>query len=125
MTPLPGTRQTAQLQAEGRIFTKNWSLYDGHHVVFWPKNMTPFELQDAVLRAQRRFFTARKLVAFKYDTPMVRMHQLQGYLITRAWEHVPENRAFLRELKKFSETHRPPVSPDSGFLQSRRETLSR
>jgi len=39
--------------------------------------------------------------------------------MTRAWEHVPENRAFLRELKKFSETHHPPVTPDGGFLQSK------
>ena len=57
LTPLPGTRQTAQFEAEGRIFTKNWSLYDGHHVVFWPKQMTPYELQDAVLDAHKRFYT--------------------------------------------------------------------
>jgi radical SAM superfamily enzyme YgiQ (UPF0313 family) len=119
LTPLPGTRQTAQLKAEGRIFTENWSLYDGHHVVFWPKNMTPYELQDAVLRAQRRFYTARKMVSLDYKTPMFRKHQVQGYLMTRAWEHVRENRSFLRELKEFSETHRPPVAPGSGFLQSK------
>jgi radical SAM superfamily enzyme YgiQ (UPF0313 family) len=125
LTPLPGTRQTAQLEAEGRIFTKNWSLYDGHHVVFWPKNMTPYELQEAVLQAQRRFYPGRKMVAFKYNTPIFRKHQIQGYLITRAWEHVPENRAFLRELKEFSETHHPPLTPDSGFLQSKKGTTGR
>jgi anaerobic magnesium-protoporphyrin IX monomethyl ester cyclase len=122
LTPLPGTRQTAQLRAEGRIFTENWSLYDGHHVVFWPKNMTPYELQEAVLQAQRRFYTVRKIVAPSYKTPMFRHHQVQGYLISRAWEHVPENRDFLRELRAFSKTHRPPVWPDSGFLQAKRET---
>jgi radical SAM superfamily enzyme YgiQ (UPF0313 family) len=125
LTPLPGTRQTAQLKAEGRIFTDNWSLYDGHHVVFWPKNMTPYELQESVLQAQRRFYTVRKMVAPTYKTPMFRHHQIQGYLMTRAWEHVPENRDFLRELRAFSKTHRPPVSPDSGFLQSKRETPGR
>ncbi len=118
LTPLPGTRQTAQLEAEGRIFTKNWSLYDGHHVVFWPKHMSPYELQDAVLRAQRRFYTVRKIVTPVYKTPTSRKHQVQGYLMSRAWEHVRENRDFLRELKVFSETHRPPVSPDSVFDQS-------
>jgi radical SAM superfamily enzyme YgiQ (UPF0313 family) len=122
LTPLPGTRQTAQLESEGRIFTKNWSLYDGHHVLFWPKNMTPYELQEAILQAQRRFYTVHKMVALKYKTPAVRKHQIQGYLMTRAWEHVPENRAFLRELRSFSETHRPPVSTDSGFLESGRGT---
>lgn len=118
LTPLPGTRQTAQLEAEGRIFTKNWSLYDGHHVVFWPKNMTPYELQDAVLRAQRRFYTVRKMIAPTYKTPTSRKHQIQGYLMSRAWEHVRENRDFLRELKEFSQSNRPPVKPDSGFQQT-------
>jgi radical SAM superfamily enzyme YgiQ (UPF0313 family) len=117
LTPLPGTRQTAQLEAEGRIFTKNWSLYDGHHVVFWPKSMTPYELQEAILQAQRRFCSLRKIFTVKYKTPMSRRHQLQGYMITRAWEHVPENRAYLRELREFSKTHTPPVSADMGFLQ--------
>ena len=42
--------------------------------------------------------------------------------MTRAWEHVRENRDFLRELKEFSKTHQPPLSPDSGFLQSKGET---
>ena len=49
------------------------------------------------------------MVAPEYKTPMSRKHQVQGYLMTRAWEHVRENRDFLRELKKFSETHHPPV----------------
>jgi anaerobic magnesium-protoporphyrin IX monomethyl ester cyclase len=118
LTPLPGTRQTAQLETEGRIFTKNWSLYDGHHVVFWPKQMTPYELQEAILQAHRRFYSGRRVLTVKYDAPTFRKHQIQGYLMSRAWEHVRENREFLRELKEFSESHSPPVSADSGFLQS-------
>ena len=60
LTPLPGTRQTAALEREGRIFTRNWSLYDGHHVVFWPKHMSPLELQDASIRAHQRFYRLRR-----------------------------------------------------------------
>lgn len=118
LTPLPGTRQTAQLEAEGRIFTKNWSLYDGHHVVFWPKNMTPYELQEATLAAHRRFYRARRIVTLKPKAPMYRKHQLQGYLMSRAWEHVRENREYLRELKEFSKS-RPPFRPaGTGLLGS-------
>jgi radical SAM superfamily enzyme YgiQ (UPF0313 family) len=122
LTPLPGTRQTAQLEAEGRIITRNWSLYDGHHVVFWPKNMSPFELQEAIMQAQRRFYGVGKTIAFKYRTPIYRKHQIQGYLMTRAWEHVRENRDFMRELREFSKTHRPPVPPDSGFFPLNRQS---
>jgi radical SAM superfamily enzyme YgiQ (UPF0313 family) len=124
LTPLPGTRQTAQLEAEGRIFTKNWSLYDGHHVLFWPKQMTPYELQEAILQAHNRFYRPRRMFV-KSAAPISHKHQLQGYMISRAWEHVRENREFLRELKSFSETHRPPVSADSGFLQSKRGASDR
>ncbi len=125
LTPLPGTRQTAQFEAEGRIFTKNWSLYDGHHVVFWPKQMTPFELQEILLQAHKRFYKGRRVLSIRPKAPMYHKHQLQGYLISRAWEHVRENRDFLRELKDFSDSHAPPVSVTSGFLKSGLETVAR
>jgi radical SAM superfamily enzyme YgiQ (UPF0313 family) len=125
LTPLPGTRQTAQLDAEGRIFTKNWTLYDGFHVVFWPKHMTPFELQEILLQAHRRFYKARRMATIFPKAPMFRKHQVQGFLLSRAWEHVRENREFLRELKDFSESHTPPLAASPGFLKSGLETVAR
>ena len=124
LTPLPGTPQTAQFEAEGRIFTKNWSLYDGHHVVFWPKQMTPYELQEAILHSHTRFYKGRRILTIKPKAPMYRKHQVQGYLISRAWEHVRENRDFLRELKDFSDSQSPPASVSSGFLKSGFETVT-
>ncbi len=44
LTPFPGTPLFRRLDAENRILTKNWELYDVQHVVFEPKNMTPLEL---------------------------------------------------------------------------------
>jgi radical SAM superfamily enzyme YgiQ (UPF0313 family) len=125
LTPLPGTRQTAQFEAEGRIFTKNWSLYDGHHVVFWPKQMTPYELQDSVLQAHKRFYRLSRVFDPKPDAPRYRKHQLEGYLISRAWEHVKENREFLKELRDFTESQSPPVSVASGFRPAGLETATR
>lgn len=125
LTPLPGTRQTAQFEAEGRIFTKNWSLYDGHHVVFWPKQMTPYELQEAVLQAHKRFYSLKRVFDVTPDSPRYWKHQLEGYLISRAWEHVRENRDFLKELRDFSESQAPPVSTASGFKAAGLETVAR
>ena len=45
-TPFPGTNAWAQLNAQGRILTTNWSRYDGRHVVFSPAGMTVEDLQD-------------------------------------------------------------------------------
>jgi radical SAM superfamily enzyme YgiQ (UPF0313 family) len=118
LTPLPGTRQTAQFEAEGRIFTKNWSLYDGHHVVHWPKQMTPYELMMVTLDAHKRFYTMPRMFSMHPSSPRYRKHQVQGYLLAHAWEHVPENRAYLRELREFSEKQRPAMPSDSEFMGS-------
>jgi radical SAM superfamily enzyme YgiQ (UPF0313 family) len=102
LTPLPGTPLMARLEAEGRIFTYNWTLYDTFHVVFRPKNMTPLELQTSVLEANRRFYTAGRILALGRSAPVRRLHRLQGYLISRAWEHVTENADYLCELSELS-----------------------
>lgn len=96
LTPLPGTRTFDQLERERRIFTKNWSLYDGLHVVFNPARMTPWELQKGVIEAHLRFYDARRLTS---NTK----HRLFGFLISNAWLRVPENVAFLRELRTYTD----------------------
>jgi radical SAM superfamily enzyme YgiQ (UPF0313 family) len=47
-TPFPGTPLFHRLAEEGRILTCDWSRYNGHEVVFQPKNMTPQQLDDGV-----------------------------------------------------------------------------
>lgn len=45
LTPFPATPLHHDLEAQGRITTRDWSLYDGQHVVFRPALMTAAELQ--------------------------------------------------------------------------------
>lgn len=61
LTPLPGTPLFQQLEAEGRLITREWELYDGHHAVFQPARMTPEELQTETLQAFKRFYAARNI----------------------------------------------------------------
>jgi radical SAM superfamily enzyme YgiQ (UPF0313 family) len=49
--PFPGTALYRRLKSEGRITTEDWSLYDGQHVVFEPRNMTAEELLRHTRRA--------------------------------------------------------------------------
>ena len=58
--PLPGSRLYDILDSENRIFTKDWSLYDGTHVVFRPKRMNPLELQEKYLWGWKKFYSLRK-----------------------------------------------------------------
>lgn len=44
LTPFPGTPLHYRLEAEGRILSRDWSLYDGQHVVFQPKAMSVQQL---------------------------------------------------------------------------------
>ena len=85
------------------MFTRNWSLYDGHHVVFWPKNMDPLELQGAAIRSHHRFYRLRRWPA----SPRYRMW---GFLISHGWERVPDNMAYVRELRAFMASHEPPAA---------------
>lgn len=51
LTPFPGTTLFERLQAEGRILSRDWSLYDTEHVVFQPARMSPAALQQGLFRA--------------------------------------------------------------------------
>ena len=57
--PLPGSRLYHILDSSNRIFTKDWSLYDGTHVVFDPQKMSPLELQEKYLWAWKKFYSLR------------------------------------------------------------------
>jgi radical SAM superfamily enzyme YgiQ (UPF0313 family) len=71
--PFPGTEFYDQMDAEDRIITYDWELFDGHRVVIEPKNMTPYELQMASFQAMLRFYAPRR--AFKLLTRNIR-HEL-------------------------------------------------
>jgi radical SAM superfamily enzyme YgiQ (UPF0313 family) len=55
-TPFPGTGFYKRLKAEGRITTENWTLYDGQHVVFEPRNMTADQLLRNTEKAWRQTY---------------------------------------------------------------------
>lgn len=82
LTPFPDTPLHARLDREGRILSKNWELYDGQHVVFQPKQMTPQELQAGHERAWREVYSYgaifRRLAAARTQLPIAVMANL-GY----------------------------------------------
>ena len=59
VTPFPGTALYRRLDAQGRILTRNWELYDGQHVVFQPALMSVEELQRGIETAWRHAYSAR------------------------------------------------------------------
>jgi radical SAM superfamily enzyme YgiQ (UPF0313 family) len=57
LTPYPATPLFRQIEAEGRLLHRDWSLYDTAHAVFRPKNMSPEELENGYAWMYRRLFS--------------------------------------------------------------------
>jgi anaerobic magnesium-protoporphyrin IX monomethyl ester cyclase len=113
LTPLPGTPQFQQMEEQGRIFDKRWHLYDAHHVVFTPKQMTPYELQREVVRGYARFYSKRQwlklLVTFRFTRLLFCGW---GIWIIRNWRKDAHNKAFMAALKRLP--HRRSWHMDNG-----------
>jgi radical SAM superfamily enzyme YgiQ (UPF0313 family) len=61
VTPFPNTPLYHRLDAEGRILTRNWELYDAQHVVFQPAKMSVQQLQDGVETAWKHAYSVRSI----------------------------------------------------------------
>ncbi len=64
LTPIPGSVLYENWLKEGRVFSTQWDLYDGHHVVFHPKNLSLTQLQREGFRLHREFYSLREAVKF-------------------------------------------------------------
>jgi radical SAM superfamily enzyme YgiQ (UPF0313 family) len=57
LTPYPATPLFRQMEAEGRLLHRDWSLYDTAHAVFRPKHMAPEELEEGYACIYQRLFS--------------------------------------------------------------------
>ena len=120
LTPLPGTQQFEELDAEGRILERDWSFYDAQHVVFRPKQMTPYHLLQETIKANKRFYaTWRPVWAFHkwlWQRDAVRKKRTWDRMLeygwlwyySRTWWTAAKNRAQRRRLKELGKQQRPP-----------------
>ena len=94
LTPLPGTKCYRDLDGEGRIITKDWSLYDAHHVVFEPKLMSYYDLQSETMRATKEFYSIFQIAkrAVRLDLFNVSI-KAYGHNLTKKW--IKKNQYFL------------------------------
>ncbi len=57
LTPYPATPLFRQMQAEGRLLHRDWTLYDTAHAVFRPKHMSADELEQGYAWIYQRLFS--------------------------------------------------------------------
>jgi radical SAM superfamily enzyme YgiQ (UPF0313 family) len=108
LTPLPGSELYERLAGEGRFTSRNWDLYDTHHVVFRPKGFTPFELQCAQVYGHTQLYTVpeglKKVATGRWVAAGLSFY---AWKINRDWQK--GNQPYLRELAAGS----LPVSADA------------
>jgi len=98
LTPFPGTKVYEDLERENRIFTKDWSLYDGQHIVFRPKLISARELQVNIVKAYSKFYVLTRslslLIKFRFRNALF---NLMGCSIVREWKKVNHKMPWLSE----------------------------
>jgi radical SAM superfamily enzyme YgiQ (UPF0313 family) len=57
LTPYPGTPLFAQMESEGRLLHRNWTLYDTSRVVFRPRRMSVEQLDEGYAWCYQRLFS--------------------------------------------------------------------
>ncbi|CAG0981466.1 partial Bacteriochlorophyllide d C-12(1)-methyltransferase, partial [Anaerolineae bacterium] len=104
LTPLPGTKTFEELEKEGRIKNKDWSLYDAHHAVFEPKLMTRYELQYHTIEAMRKFYSPVYTFVDFFSSLFTK--PLKDSLQVVAWRlrALRSIKTFMRDNKEFTES---------------------
>ncbi|OQX52368.1 MAG: hypothetical protein B5M53_08740 [Candidatus Cloacimonas sp. 4484_209] len=60
-TPLPGTRMFDELHSQGKIFEKDWTKFDGLHSTFYPKHISPEQLEKCLDKIYKEFYRPVKV----------------------------------------------------------------
>ncbi len=85
LTPYPATPLFKQMEAQGRILHRDWSLYDTAHAVFQPRHMTPEELEQGYAWIYQRLFSHVSIWRRRpQDLQAVPLYLAMSYLYKRS-----------------------------------------
>ncbi len=125
LTPLPGSELYRCLVAEERITSRDWDLYDAHHVVFRPRGFTPFELQCAQVYGHAQIYRLpaglKRLVTGRWVAAGLSFYARR---INREWQKA--NQAYLRTLAanvgcpQSPAPDSPPAAPEASWIDATR-----
>src|SRR5437588_4898483 len=85
LTPYPGTALFTEMEAQGRVATRNWDLYDTRHVVYRPISMSPEELKRGYDWAYESFYRWRAIFKASSAHASVK-HRLKHFFYSAGWK---------------------------------------
>jgi radical SAM superfamily enzyme YgiQ (UPF0313 family) len=98
LTPFPGSSFYTLSLAEGRLLDTNWDHFDGQHVTFIPRILTPWQLQSAQIRAHAKFYALWRVAArLLRGSLMAFILGLQAWKLNRQWQRIEQT--YLRGLR--------------------------
>ena len=84
-TPYPGTKLFARMEAERRIVTRDWDLYDTRHVVYQPARLTPEALKNGYEWAYREFYRWPSILRGSLSHGTLK-HQAKHFFYAAGWK---------------------------------------
>ena len=85
MTPYPDTALFKRMEAEGRIRTRNWDLYDTRHVVYETRGMSAAQLKDGYDWAYRKFYEWGS-IARASSNHVTLKHRVKHFAYASGWK---------------------------------------
>ncbi len=102
LTPYPGTRLYKDMEASGRILTRNWDLYDTRNVVYQTKNLSAEELKAGYDWSYKEFYSWSNILkaSLNHDS---NKHKLKHLFYTGGWKKFEPVWNFLIKTNKLNE----------------------
>jgi radical SAM superfamily enzyme YgiQ (UPF0313 family) len=85
LTPYPGTPLFHTMEAQGRILTRNWDLYDTRHVVYQTTRLSAVDLKAGYDWAYRSFYSWQNIVKASWSHEAYK-HKLRHFFYTGGWK---------------------------------------
>ena len=99
IVPIPGTRLTKQMEENKLIITKNYNLYDGHHVLTLPEKISPLELQLKIFDMHEKFYSTKD--APRSVRPFLkRITNKYALMMTNALRNSPQTKQHMEFLRR-------------------------
>lgn len=98
LTPLPGSDLWPKTEKD--LITRDWSKFDGHHVVLSTRKMTEIDMQIKTIKAMEKFYSLpRALKGFLTHGLTTGVFRLVGRSLVGKW--TKDNKEFLDFLRDF------------------------
>lgn len=96
MTPFPGTQ--AYEESRDSLLHTDWKYFSGMHVVTRPTKCSPYDLQAAIIKETKRFYSWKRVAtSYRRGRGWRVKYRAGGNIIMRKW--AKENADYLKRLK--------------------------